>query len=165
MTDTRRALAGMTGAALVATAFAVPVHAQYRETIDNDLGACAAGAGPAVRVTITDIKASRGTLRVQAYRATKQDWLEKGKWINRIEVPAKAGTMTFCLPVPAAGSYAIAARHDLNGNGKTDIFGDGGAMSNNPSVNLFNLGKPSVGKAAFDVGASVRSISIQMRYR
>lgn len=165
MNSTKLALAGMAGTALAAAAIAVPVQAQYREKITNDAGECAAGADSAVRVTITDIKEARGTIRVQSYRATKQDWLEKGKWINRMEAPARVGTMTFCVPVPGPGSYGIAARHDLNGNGKTDIFGDGGAMSNNPSVNIFNLGKPSYKKAAFDVGPGVRSITIEMRYR
>ena len=42
-------------------------------------------------------------MRVQLYRATKADWLEKGRWLNRIEAPARAGSMTFCMPVPAAG--------------------------------------------------------------
>lgn len=165
MNRLKNAMAGTLGLALAATAIAVPVQAQYRDKIANDASECAAGAGSAVRVTITGIKEARGTIRVQSYRATKADWLAKGKWINRIEVPAKAGTMSFCLPVPGPGSYAIASRHDLNGNGKTDLLGDGGAMSNNPSVNIFNLGKPSVGKAAFEVGDGVKSISIEMRYR
>lgn len=165
MTRMKTALAGMAGTALAAAAIAVPVQAQYRDKIANDPGDCAPGEASAVRVTITGIKDSRGTIRVQSYRATKQDWLEKGKWINRIEAPAKAGSMTFCLPVPGPGSYAIASRHDLNGNGKTDLLGDGGAMSNNPSVSIFNLGKPNYKKAAFDVGSGVRAITIEMRYR
>ena len=125
----------------------------------------AAGAGPAVRVTVTDIRESTGTMRVQSYRGTKEDWLEKGKWIYRMEAPAKAGSMTFCMPLPRPGTYAIAVRHDVNGNGDTDIFADGGAMSNNPSINIWNLGKPSYKKTRFDVGPGVESISIRMRYR
>jgi uncharacterized protein (DUF2141 family) len=111
------------------------------------------------------IKESKGTIRVQSYRGTKEDWLEKGKWIYRMEAPAKAGSMSFCMPLPRPGTYAIAVRHDINGNGSTDIFADGGAMSNNPSINLFNLGKPSYKKTAFEVGSGVESISIRMRYR
>ena len=42
---------------------------------------------------------------------------------------------------------------------------DGGAMSNNPSRNIFKLGKPSYKKTAFNVGSGVESISIRMRYR
>jgi uncharacterized protein (DUF2141 family) len=103
-------------------------------------------------------------MRVQLYRATKQDWLEKGRWIHRIEVPARAGSMTFCMPVPEPGSYGIGVRHDVNNNDQTDLTQDGGGMSNNPSINLFNLGKPSFDKAAFSVASGVRSITINMRY-
>jgi uncharacterized protein (DUF2141 family) len=102
-------------------------------------------------------------MRVQLYRATKQDWLEKGRWIHRIEAPARAGSMSFCMPVPASGSYGIGIRHDVNNNGETDLTQDGGGMSNNPSINLFNLGKPSYDKVAFQVNG-VRSITINMRY-
>ncbi|MEL6485583.1 MAG: hypothetical protein AAFQ13_00365, partial [Pseudomonadota bacterium] len=55
-------------------------HAQYRETISNDMRQCAPGAGPAVRVTVRGIKSSTGKIRLQSYRATKADWLAKGKW-------------------------------------------------------------------------------------
>ena len=136
----------------------------YRQIIENDMRQCAPGAGPSVRVTVRGIKSATGNIRVQSYRATKDDWLEKGKWINRIEAPARKGTMTFCLPVPEAGAYAIAARHDANGNGKTDITQDGGAMSNNPSISIFNLGRPSVEKTRFDMGDEVKRLSITMLY-
>jgi len=159
------ALVGMTAVALAGATLAVPLQAQYRQTISDNPAKCVTGAGPAVRVTVRGIKESRGTIRVQSYRATKQDWLEKGRWINRMEAPASAGTMSFCVPLPSAGSYGIAVRHDRNGNGKTDIFTDGGAMSNNPSINIFNLGKPDFRKVAFAVGNGVETISITMRYR
>lgn len=154
-------------AALIATgalAMAPPANAQYRSKISNDMSKCRQGAGPSVLVTVNDVKSSSGTVRVQAYRGTKDDWLEKGRWIYRIEAPAKSGTMTFCMPVPQAGVYGIAVRHDTNGNGKTDISEDGGAMSNNPSINIFNLGKPSYKKTQFSVGPGVKQISINMRY-
>ena len=154
-------VAGTIGALPLA---AGPANAQYREQIGNDMSQCAPGGGPAVRVTIQGIKSSTGKVRVQTYRATKGEWLAKGKWINRIEVPARKGTMTFCMPVPSAGSYAIAARHDANGNGSTDITEDGGAMSNNPSISIFNLGKPSVDKTRFDIGNEVKRMSITMLY-
>jgi uncharacterized protein (DUF2141 family) len=164
MTSKFIAVSGLSALALAGVTLAAPVLAQNRQILAHDPSKCAAGAGPAVRVTLTGVKESRGTIRVQSYRATKEDWLEKGHWIYRIEAPAKAGNMTFCMPLPAAGSYGIAVRHDLNGNGKTDLFSDGGAMSNNPSVNIFNMGKPSYKKVAVAVGNGVQSISMQMRY-
>lgn len=147
----------------LALPLAGPAQAQYKQKITNDLGKCR-GDGPAVRVTATEIKSSAGKVRVQLYRATQRDWLADGRWINRIEVPAQAGTMTFCLPVPEPGSYAVAIRHDINGNGHTDLTQDGGGMSNNPSINVFNLGKPSYTKTAFSVGHEVKSISVRVRY-
>jgi len=151
------ALAGL-GLAVLAT----PAQAQYREAISNDPARCR-GDGPAVNVTVTGIKSSTGRMRVQLYRGTKADWLEKGRWIHRIEAPARQGSMTFCMPVPDTGSFGIAVRHDVNGNGETDLTQDGGGISNNPSINVFNLGKPSYDKAAFQV-SGVRSITINMRY-
>jgi len=150
--------------AFLAAATSAPAAAQYRQKIGNDLALCYAGAGPALMVTVDGVKSSTGKMRVQSYRATADDWMEKGRWIYRIEVPAKEGTMTFCMPLPKAGSYGIAIRHDANGDNDTDIFGDGGGMSNNPSINVFNLGKPSYKKTAVTVGDDVVSIRIRMRY-
>lgn len=162
MADRNRKIAG---ALLIALALplAAPVLAQNRDAIPNDMSKCR-GSGPAVRVTVTEVKSGTGTMRMQLYRATRQDWLARGRWIYRIQVPARAGTMTFCMPVPQPGSYGIAIRHDVNGNGDTDLTQDGGGMSNNPSINVFNLGKPSVDKVAINVGQEVKAISIRMRY-
>lgn len=158
---TRKILAAL--AIALALPMAIPAQAQYKQKITNDQSKCR-GEGPAVRVTATEVKSNAGKIRVQLYRATQRDWLASGRWINRIEVPAQAGTMTFCVPVPEPGSYGIAIRHDINGNGKTDLTQDGGGMSNNPSINVFNLGKPSYTKTAFSVGQEVKSISIRVRY-
>lgn len=158
-------IGGIAALAIAGTAVSVPAQAQYRDKISHDASKCSADGGPAVWVSISGVKESKGTIRVQSYRGTKADWLEKGRWINRIELPAKAGTMRVCMPLPAPGAYGIAARHDLDGDGATDLFGDGGAMSNNPSVSIFNLGKPNYKKVIFNVGSGVESISIQMRYR
>jgi uncharacterized protein (DUF2141 family) len=159
----RSAAAGIAVAALAGAGFATAAHAQYRNKIGNDMSRCS-GSGPAVRVNISGITPARGTLRVQLYRGTSADWLEKGRWINRIEVPARGGSATVCMPVPVAGTYGIAVRHDVNGNGDTDLRSDGGGMSNNPSINIFNLGKPSYKKTAFAVGDEVKTISIAMKY-
>ena len=159
---------GLTAAAFgaAALALAMPVGAQdlYRQKISNDMSKCAPGAGPAVRVTVRGIDGSSGLLRVQSYRGTKEDWLQKGRWIHRIETPARAGTMVVCMPLPESGTYGIAVRHDKNGNGKTDLREDGGGMSNNPAINIFNLGKPSYTKTAFTVNGGVESIAIEMKY-
>ncbi len=146
-------------------AFSMPAAASAeRDIIANDLAKCRGGNVPAVLVTVNGLSIATGKVRVQSYRANKSEWLQKGRWINRIEAPAKAGSMTFCVPLPESGSYGIAVRHDVNGNGKTDLSEDGGGMSNNPSISIFNLGKPSYTKIAVPVGNSVKPISITMKY-
>lgn len=168
MTKTNLPYRTRAAAALLATAglaLSMPVMAEpYRNEIRNEPARCQSDRGPAIMVTVDGIKASSGKLRVQSYRATSSEWLVKGKWLSRIEVPARAGSMSFCMPVPASGTYGIAVRHDVNGNGETDLRTDGGAMSNNPSINIFNLGKPSYTKVGVPVGDGVKSIRIQMKY-
>ena len=155
---------GMIAAAVAGLAFAPAAQAQYRNEIPHNPGSCASG-GPKIKVLVTGVKVSKGTVRAQVYNGTKADWLQSGRWLTRVEAPARAGTMTFCLPVAASGTYAVAVRHDVNNNGKTDLSEDGGAMSNNPSINIFNLGKPSVTKTAFAAGNGVTTITINMKYR
>ena len=149
------------GAATLAAA--APAQAQYANYLTHDPAKCR-GDGPAVRVTVSGVKVGRGTVRVQLYRATKADWLETGRWLNRIEVPARAGTMSVCMPAPGPGTYGIAIRHDVNNNDETDLTQDGGGASNNPSFNIFNLGKPSYSKVAFSLGREVKAMTIRMHY-
>jgi uncharacterized protein (DUF2141 family) len=157
MLNFRLALAGLALAAASTAAFA-------GAEISNNLSRCNSGDGPAVLVTVNGLKAATGKIRVQSYKATPATWLNKGAWINRIESRTTATSMSFCVPVPSPGSYGIAVRHDKNGNGKTDIRQDGGGFSNNPKLSIFNLGKPSVSKAAIAVGNDVKRITINMQY-
>ncbi|MGN6497598.1 MAG: DUF2141 domain-containing protein [Tsuneonella sp.] len=155
--------AGTIALTALTLAAGAPAGAQYNQKIANDLSRCSGGS-PAVLVTVEGVKSSTGRVRAQIYKGTAAEWLKTGKWLSRVELPARAGTMTFCLPVAAPGTYAVAVRHDVNGNGHTDLTQDGGAMSNNPSINIFNLGKPSYTKTAFGVGGGVKSITVRMRY-
>lgn len=160
----RLVVASAVGLAVAGLSLSAPVMAQYKQELRHEMRRCSAGSGPAVLVTIDGVRNGSGVIRVQSYRATAADWMQKGRWLSRIEVPAQAGSMAICVPVSSEGSYGIAVRHDVNGNGSTDLRTDGGAISNNPSINVFNLGKPSVSKAAFDVGHGVRAITVHMKY-
>lgn len=159
-----KVLAAAASAAVLAGGLvAVPAMAQYQQEIRNDMSRCRAGT-PSIRVNVSGIERASGTVRVQLYRGIESEWLQRGKWLYRIEAPARAGAMSFCLPVPEAGAYAVAVRHDINGNGSTDITTDGGAMSNNPSINIFNLGRPSVSRTRFTVGSDMVTLNLNMRY-
>lgn len=150
-------------AATIAVGLAVPAGAQFRNEVPHSVAPCQ-GNGPAVWIQVSGIDGSNGTLRIQLYPGTSADWLERGRWINRISVPARSGSMQICMPVPRPGSYAIAIRHDKNNNGRTDIRSDGGGMSNNPRINVLNLGKPGIDKTRFSIGREVLPMSIRVRY-
>jgi uncharacterized protein (DUF2141 family) len=147
-----------------AAMLALASSASAGNQIANDMSKCAAGAGPAIQVNVRGIKGLTGKVRVQNYPATQSAWLASGKWLTRIEARASASALNFCLPLSASGKYAVAVRHDKNGNGKTDITSDGGGFSNNPSINILNLGKPSVTKVAFSAGPGVTTITINLKY-
>ena len=134
----------LVGAAELANAAGSAVT--YRQQITNDMRKCAPGAGPAARVTVNGVRTSKGKIRVQSYRGTSADWLEKGRWLARIEVPARAGSMTVCVPLPEAGVYGIAVRHDVNGNGKMDTNPFG--MPTEPFA-FSNSAKGNMGEAKF----------------
>ncbi len=163
MTSMRKYILGALGAVAVTAAVSTPASAQYRNEIRHSTAPCQ-GDGPAVWLQVTNVEGSGGTMRFQLYPGTEADWLERGRWLNRIELPARAGTMQVCIPVPRPGNYAIAIRHDKNNNGRTDISSDGGGMSNNPSINIFNLGKPGIDKTRFSIGREVLPMRIRMRY-
>ncbi|MYL99467.1 DUF2141 domain-containing protein [Novosphingobium sp. FGD1] len=156
-----RATAGAVGAVFLVIS-AQPIEARAGERIGNHLDQCD-GRKNAILAVVSGIKASQGTMRIQSYRATKSDWLRKGQWLKRIEVSAHAPSMRICIPVDGPGDYAIAVRHDINGNGKTDITKDGGGMSKNPPITIWNLGKPSYRKVSVAV-SGLREIHTNMRY-
>jgi uncharacterized protein (DUF2141 family) len=151
-------------------ALAAPVAAQgfvYGRTMGNDPAPCAAGKGPAVRITVTGLKSSAGNLFVRAYPATKADWLVSKRYVMRVDARPQAGSMTVCVPLPATGDFAIAVQHDANGNRKTDISTDGAGMSNNPGIRKI-LGvipkAPPLEKVRFTAGPGVTRMTISMQY-
>ncbi len=162
----RRALAALALAAVLAAPVAAQSYA-YGRAVGNDLGQCAAGKGPAVRVTVTGLKSSAGNLFVRAYPAQKSDWLVSKRYVIRVDAKPQAGSMTVCVPLPSTGDFAIAVQHDVNGNRKTDITTDGAGMSNNPGFKKV-LGiipqAPPLEKVRFSAGPGVTRMTISMIY-
>lgn len=157
-------------AALLATGFLalMPATVQANAAVLGPQAAkCADDRGPAVLVEIVGLKKRAGTLRVQSYGGDTSRFFEKGAWLDRIDVLVPtSGTISVCVPVPRPGTYAISVRHDMNGNGKSDMA-DGGGMSGNPDISLIDLmfkKKPSTREVAFAVGDRVRTITVTMNY-
>lgn len=138
----------------------------YARTGTNDLGLCSEGKGPSVLVEVRGLKSADGNLFVRVYPARKSDWLKSKRYVMRIDAVPRTGRMDVCVPLPAAGAYAIAVQHDANGNRSTDISTDGAGMSNNPGFRKI-LGiplPPSLERVRFKAGSGVTRMTIQIVY-
>lgn len=150
------------GAGLVAL-LGLPALPAAAAVLGPDAAACARD-DPALLVRVDGFKARTGTLRVQIYGDNPADFLAKGKKLRRIDLPVTPrGPMDVCVAVPAPGEYAVAVRHDLDGNGKSG-WSDGGGFSRNPSISLLKL-KPSYRDVAIQVGESVKRLAVVLNYR
>jgi len=129
-----------------------------------DAASCRSGAGePAVLVNVSGFKRRAGKLRVQLYGSNPAHFLAKGKKMRRIDLPVtQSGEMRVCVAVPKAGSYAIAVRHDVQGNGSD--WNDGGGFSRNPRLSLLD-GKPRYAEVNIPVGNGVKPIDVVLNYR
>lgn len=139
-----------------------PAFADPREASPND-PTCREGGKPALLVRVNGLKNGTGKIRVQAYGPGASNHLKKGKWAGRVDVPLNGRrSVEICLPLPAAGVYSAAIRHDANANRKSD-WNDGAAFSRNPKLGLTS--KPSFGQTAVRVGNGPAPISVVINYR
>lgn len=149
--------------ALIAFAATTVWSAPGAAAVVGDAHACAQDES-AVLVRVEGFKARQGTLRVQIYGSNPADFLAKGKKLRRIDVPvSRGGRMDVCVAVPGPGDYAVAVRHDLDGNGKSG-WSDGGGFSRNPDISLLNL-KPKYRDVVIHVGRGVRPVDVTLNYR
>lgn len=146
-------------ALLLASGVAAPAAAAL-----GDASACSEGR-PSVLVSVSGFKVRTGRLRVQLYGNDASSFLAKGAKLRRIDLAVTpAGPMNVCVAVPRPGTYAIAVRHDVNGDNSRGDWSDGGGFSNNPNLSLFHL-KPSLQQTAINVGGGVKTISVTLLYR
>jgi uncharacterized protein (DUF2141 family) len=148
----------------LAASFAAPLSPALA-ALGPDAARCRNGSGqPAILVNVSGFKNRVGALRVQLYGGNPNDFLVRGKRLRRIDLPlTRNGTMEVCVAVPAPGTYAVAVRHDADGNGKTG-WNDGGGFSNNPQLSIANL-KPAYRRVSINVGNGVKPISVVLNYR
>jgi len=150
------------GAAFVAlAAIAQPGTAQA--ALGPDAASCRAGSdGPAVLVHVNGFKARSGNIRVNVY-GEPSTFLQRGRYVRQINVPVtRAGAMPICVALPRTGSYAVAVRHDVDGDGND--WGDGGGFSRNPRLSLTSL-RPRYQNVAISVGANVHPVHVVLNYR
>lgn len=129
-------------------------------------GACPT---PSILVSVTGFKDRTGNVRVELYPAVDGDFLAprgklraEGKTFLRLDNPIPdKGDAAVCVPVPAAGDYAIAVLHDRNTNSKLDVFSDGFGFANNPKL---GFAKPHVTEATVSAGEGETQLTVVLNY-
>lgn len=153
------------GAALLAAAM-VLATAGHAAPAGPFAAACETGE-PAMLVHVVGFKARTGVVRVQSYGGDPDHYFDKGSYLKRIDLRVPpTGALDVCVPVATPGRYAISVRHDIDGSGHTGRL-DGGGMSGNPHVSLFDLmfkRKPSPDQVAVIVGHGLRVVPITLNY-
>lgn len=122
------------------------------------------GAG-AITVRISGLRNSDGSLSVALFSAKKGFPGKFDKAVRTLSIPASAEPVVAFDNVPW-GTYALAVRHDENGNGKLDanFLGmpkEGVGTSNNPKS---SFGPPSFKDASFMLDRKNLEMTINLRY-
>jgi uncharacterized protein (DUF2141 family) len=148
---------------LFAAALAALPGAAQAQVLGADAAVCRAGR-PSVLVNLTAFKQRTGNIRVALY-ANPDTFLQHGETLRKINVPVTpAGPMRVCIAVPHPGRYAIAVRHDVNGDNARGDWSDGGGFSRNPRLSLLHL-RPSFDDVAVSVGQGVVGVNVTLFYR
>ncbi|MGB3721940.1 MAG: DUF2141 domain-containing protein [Pacificimonas sp.] len=152
-------------ASVLMTAAPAPAQAAAAvRVLGPNPAACNAGSdGAAALVRVHGFKDRKGQVRVQVYPGDPKKFLEKGEWIERVDVPlTRSGDMDVCVKLPAPGDYAMVVMHDRGKNGKLDPFSDGAGLPGNPDM---KLAKPDYDMANFRAKPGVTPMTIVLNYR
>lgn len=128
------------------------------------LAAAAANDEARLLVTLRQVSAAPGNLRVALYRDA-ETFRKEDRAYQVVSAPAAAGEVKLAVDSLPAGRYAIVAYHDEDADGKLKLrLGmfpvEGYGLSNNPAV----IGPPRFADSAFDVAAPETSIAIDLSY-
>ena len=151
------ARAGLFAIALAAVPVAAPAQ------LGSDAAVCHAGR-PSILVNVIGFNQRTGNIRVALYD-NPATFLQHGQTLRKVNVAVTpAGPMHICIAVPHPGRYAIAVRHDVNGDNRSGDWNDGGGFTRNPRISLLHL-RPSFDQVAVDVGQSVLGVNVVLNYR
>ena len=115
-------------------------------------------------MTVSGLRAPTGFLTVYLWSDDPGAFLENGRALQRIELPAASGPVRLCLPAPRPGRYAVSVRHDVDGNRRRYDLDDGAGFSRNPLLSLTRT-RPALSAVLLTIGAGATPVEIVMNYR
>jgi uncharacterized protein (DUF2141 family) len=152
----------------VVVALAAPFTAAHAAVAAVDPAACRADSHvPAMLVKVAGFKVVSGNLRVQVYGGDPAQFVKGGERLLRTDMAVRAPAAEVCIALPGPGRYAIAVRHDVDGDGKGGV-NDGGGFSRNPGISLADAlarRMPRYEDVAVAVGNGPRPVDIVLNYR
>ncbi len=118
-----------------------------------------AAVATTLTVEVRDVESAQG----QVYVGLCPRSFEEAQCVAGKRLPAKSGTMRFSFPKIAPGRYAVAAYHDVNGNGRLDkqTFG----LPAEPygfSNDVGRIAPPSHGRALVEVDGERATIGVRL---
>ena len=150
-------------AATATLAFALAAAPGGAQAMGPDAAACR-GGGSGILVTVDGFRTRTGNVRVALYGGDPAKFLGRGQTLRKIDLPvSRTGAMRVCVAVPSPGRYAVAVRHDVDGNGRSG-WSDGGGFSRNPDISLTRL-RPSYDSVAIQAGRGVTPVHVVLNYR
>lgn len=122
--------------------------------------------GTSLQLTIENIRTMRGLVTISIYGDRPEDFLVKGKKLAKVRLPVQAGTLRACLSLPKPGTYALAAYHDEDGDGRLtrNFLGvpvEGVGFSNNPAI---ILAPPTFDAVAITVHGTQTPVNLRLHY-
>jgi uncharacterized protein (DUF2141 family) len=146
----------------------LPATAQAR-VLGGDAPACVQRNGPAIEVAIQGLKDRAGTLKLELYPATEEDFLKddrdlraQGKFFRRVRTATpKAGPITMCIRAPTPGRYALFVTHDRDGKNKFNVWTDGAGF---PSNERLGRARPRLSQATVIVPRGIARVTIRAQY-
>ena len=125
--------------------------------------------GPGIRAEIVGMKDRDGSVKLELYPATQEDFLRddrdliaEGKTFRRIWVPTpRTGPVVICMRVPHPGAYAILFTHDRDGKNKFNFWTDGAGVPGNQKL---GRSQPKLANARINIGNGVTTVVIRAQY-
>lgn len=164
----RRAAAATSAIALALGAPAAahastPILGRYAE-------ACQPGStATALLVSVVGLKSRAGSIRVEVYPPTEEDWLAdkdgllaQGKPFRRAygDIPA-SGPVMVCVEMPAPGRYAFIVLHDPDGRRGFNLRTDGVGFPGDPRL---GAARPPVSVATVTLRPGINTHRVRLNY-
>lgn len=119
-----------------------------------------------LELAVHGLRSDRGLVTVVVYGDRPDEFLAKGRRLVKARLPATGGAAAACIPLPHAGTFAVAAYHDEDSDGRFNrsrigLPTEGFGFSNDPAT---LAGLPAFDAVTFVARPGPNAVTVRMRY-